>query len=343
MRGRVTHSAGAIKRGQTSGNWGRYARGMGEFQRVTGIAIRAALGAGEIAMQGFRSRDLKIDVKADMHDLVTHFDGACELYIREAILAAYPDSSIVGEESEAVAGSGRLSWFVDPIDGTANFARGIALWAISIGVALDGELIAGVIFDPANAQLFWADERGAFLRDTRVSEAAVDRPMRSWGYSVPAQATLALNFPLARDLAYRPELALAQFAEITQSFGQIRGLHSTCIALAWVAAGWVDATISFETSPWDVSAGAYIVRRAGGVFTGYRSGLAVPDGESHLAPHYFAAVPGADFALLHEVMRSQSLRPEAGSLSIAVPDPASEVSPVLSLKASTQMLGDRGE
>lgn len=285
---------------------------MGELQRVTETAIEAALGAGQIAMQGFRSRDIEIEVKSDMHDLVTRYDGACEVHIREAILAAYPDSSIVGEEDESIAGSGRLSWFVDPIDGTANFARGIALWAISIGVALDGELIAGVIFDPANAQLFWADERGAFLRDTRDSSAAVDRPMRSWGYSVPAQATIALNFPLARDLAYRPELALSQFAEITESFGQIRGLHSSCIALAWVAAGWIDATISFETSPWDVSAGAYIIRRAGGTFAGYRAGRAVPEHESHLAPHYYAAVPGAQFDMLHEVMRTQSMRPELG-------------------------------
>ncbi|MDI6022066.1 inositol monophosphatase family protein [Leucobacter sp. UT-8R-CII-1-4] len=316
---------------------------MSEFQRATEVAIRAALGAGEIALQGFRARDLKIDVKSDMHDLVTHYDGACESYIREAILAAYPDSSIIGEENEAVAGVGRLSWFVDPIDGTANFARGIALWAISIGVALDGELIAGVIFDPANAQLFWADERGAFLRDTRVPGAAVDRPMRSWGYTVPAQATLALNFPLARDLAYRPELALSQFAEITQNFGQIRGLHSTCIALAWVAAGWVDATISFETSPWDVSAGAYIIRRAGGVFTGYRGGQAVPAAESHLAPHYFAAVPGAEFAMLHEVMRTQSMRPETGSAPLALADPSQKVSPDLSSNASAQTAIDGGE
>ena len=296
--------------GQSHPKRARYARSMSEYQRVTEVAIAAALGAGEIAMRGFRSREIQIDVKTDMHDLVTHYDGACEAYIREAILAAYPDSSIVGEENEAITGTGRLSWFVDPIDGTANFARGIALWAVSIGVALDGELIAGVIFDPANAQLFWADQRGAFFRDTRNASAALDRPMHSWGYSNPAEATLALNFPLARDLAFKPELALAQFAEITQTFAQVRGVHSTCIALAWVAAGWIDATISFETSPWDVSAGAYIIRQAGGHYVGYRQGSAVAERESHLAPHYFASVPGADFALLHEVMRTQSMRPE---------------------------------
>ena len=283
---------------------------MSEFQGVTEVAIQAALEAGSIAMQGFRSRDLEIELKGDMHDLVTHYDRACERHIRESILASYPDSSIVGEEDGSLLGPGRLSWFVDPIDGTANFARGIALWAVSIGVALDDELIAGVIFDPANGQLFWADQRGAFLRETRVSGEAKDRPLRSWGTAVPAEATVALNFPLARDLAFAPELALAQFAEITRSFGQIRGVHSTCIALAWVAAGWIDATISCETNPWDVAAGAFIIRRAGGVFTGYRSGAPVDSALSHLAPHYYAAVPGAEFDMLHEVMRTQSLRPE---------------------------------
>ena len=133
--------------------------------------------------------------------------------------------------------------------------------------------------------------------------------MRSRGCSDEGRATVALNFPLARDLVHFEELALAQYAEITRTFGQVRGVHSTCIALAWVAAGWVDATISFETNSWDVAAGCFIVRRAGGCFHGYRDGLQVAEGSSHLAPHYYAAIRGGDFELLHEIMRAQSRRP----------------------------------
>ena len=135
--------------------------------------------------------------------------------------------------------------------------------------------------------------------------------MHSRGYRDEGRATVALNFPLARDLVHFEELALAQYAEITRTFGQGRGLHSTCIALAWVAAGWVDATVSFETNPWDVAAGCFIIRRAGGSFHGYRSGAEAPAAESHLAPHYYAAAAGAEYPMLHEVMRTQSLRPSA--------------------------------
>lgn len=280
--------------------------------QITAIAISAARDAGALALEGFRARDLEIEVKADMHDQVTHYDRACEERIRDVILAAYPDSNIVGEEQGSRTGGGALTWFIDPIDGTANFARGIAMWAVSVGVARHGEMIAGVVFDPANDQLFWADERGAFLVDGRSragrpSGNAIDGPLRSWGHTDPSQATVALNFPLARDLTHHPELALDQFARVTKSFAQVRGLGSTCIALCWVAAGWLDVTISFETSPWDVAAGAYIIRQAGGIYYGYQDGRAVPSDRDYLAPHYYAAVPGGDFELLHEIMRSQSI------------------------------------
>lgn len=275
--------------------------GAGE---VTAVAIRAAREAGALAREGFRSRDLVAELKTDMHDVVTAYDRASEQRIAQVILGAFPDSSLVGEEGGEHLGSGPLTWFVDPIDGTSNFARGIALWAVSIGVAHDGEMIAGVIYDPVSEQLFWADARGAF-----VTQGSVTERLRSWGATEPARATVALNFPLARDLVHLPELALEQFAQVTREFAQLRGLGSTCIALAWIAAGWIDATISFETHPWDVAAGSYIIRQAGGIFCGYRAGERISGSQAHLAPHYYAAVPGGEFELLHEIMRTQSLRP----------------------------------
>ncbi len=296
---------------------GRYARlvqkaqGIIATREITEVAIRAAREAGAIALEGFRSCDLTVDVKADMHDLVTQYDGECEARISRTILAAFPESSIVGEETGSRPGAGPLTWYVDPIDGTSNFARGIAMWAVSIGVARDGELLVGVVYDPANDQLFWADERGAFLNDGRRGDG--DVPMRSRGYTDPGRATVALNFPLARDLVHHPDLALEQFAAVTRSFAQVRGLGSTCIALCWIAAGWIDVTISFDTNPWDVAAGSFIIRRAGGLFRSYRGGELLPEERDYLGPHYYAAVPGGDFELLHEIMRTQSRRPSADS------------------------------
>jgi myo-inositol-1(or 4)-monophosphatase len=279
---------------------------VSETYAVTELAKRAARQAGELALEGFRARDLVITAKTDRHDLVTHYDRACEALIRCAILDEFADASIVGEEGASVEGSGSLTWYIDPIDGTSNFARGIAMWAVSIGVARDGELISGVIYDPVSEHLFWADDRGAFLTE---GAAGHDQVLRSWGRTQPEDATVALNFPLPRDLVHLPELALEQFAQVTKSFAQVRGLGSTCIALAWIAAGWIDATISFETNAWDVAAGSFIIRQAGGTYRSYRDGALVPEAGDFLGPHYFAAVPGAEFDLLHEILRTQSTRP----------------------------------
>lgn len=272
---------------------------------ITEFAIRVAREAGHIALAGFRSRDLAVAQKQNIHDVVTLLDDACEAHISREILAAFPDSSIVGEERGTVAGNGELTWYIDPIDGTSNFARGIAMWAVSIGVARGGEIIAGVVFDPAADHLFWADDRGAFL--VRGGHQTV--PLHSRGAQVPAQATVAMNFPLARDLVHLPELALEQFARVTREFAQVRMLGSTCITLCWIAAGWIDATVSFETSPWDVAAAGFIVRRAGGTFLGFRDGEPQPEATAYLQPHYFAAVPGANYDTLLEIMRTQSKRP----------------------------------
>lgn len=269
-------------------------RELSEFTR------RVAREAGAIAMGGFRNRDLAIDLKEDFHDMVTQYDRSCEDHIRAAIAETYPGSRIVGEETGEEPGDGPLTWHIDPIDGTSNFARGMALWAVSIGVALDGEIVVGVVHDPANDHLFWADDRGAFLGE---------EPMHSWGFTDPSAATVACSFPLPRDLVHEPEVSLAQFAEVTNQFAQVRALGSSCIALCWVAAGWLDATISFEAHSWDVAASAFIVRQAGGSYRTYLNGEELPAARDYDNPHYYAAVPGASFGILERIMRHQSKRP----------------------------------
>ncbi|WP_293696580.1 inositol monophosphatase family protein [uncultured Agrococcus sp.] len=273
---------------------------------LTEFVIRTARDAGAIALEGFRSSNLQIDTKRDFTDVVTRYDRACETHIRAAILATYPDSSIVGEEQGETVGDGPLAWFIDPIDGTANYARGIALWAVSIGVALDGEIVAGAVYDPVADQLFSADDRGAFLE-----ERGKKTPLRSQGATDAARATVATGFPARRDLVHHPDLALEQYARITREFAQVRGLGSTCIALCWIAAGWVDATISFETSPWDVAAAAFILRRAGGVYLAYRDGEPLPERGDFIGSHYYGAVTGSRFETLLDIMRTQSRRPVA--------------------------------
>ena len=272
---------------------------MTNVREITELAIEAARGAGEIAMEGFRQAGLRIDLKQDFHDQVTEFDRRCEEHIRGLIEERFPGSAIVGEEG-GVSGEGSLTWYIDPIDGTANFARGMALWCVCIGAAIDGEMVAGVVYDPANEQMFWADERGAFLGD---------EPLVSRGFAEPQRATVIANFPLPRDLVHFPDLALEQFAELSREYAHCRALGSSAISLCWVAAGWADATFTFGANSWDVAAAAFIVRRAGGIYVTYAGGELQPEERDFENPHYMALVPEARFELLHRIMSEQSTRP----------------------------------
>ncbi|MGO1661205.1 MAG: inositol monophosphatase family protein [Canibacter sp.] len=269
-------------------------------QEISQFTERIAREAGKIAMEGFRNRDMHIDLKVDFHDMVTKYDRACEEHIRGEILQHYPDSKIIGEEDGETDGGGNIEWHIDPIDGTANFARGMALWAVSIGVAIDGEVVVGVVYDPANDHMFLADDRGAFLNG---------EPMRSWGFTDAAQATVILNFPLPRDFVTFPELALEQFTEVTHEFAQLRALGSSAISLCWIAAGWADATLSFEAHSWDVAAAAFIIRQAGGQYLTYVDGQLQPESRDYENPHYLAMAPGAQFTSLRTLMQTQSVRP----------------------------------
>lgn len=263
------------------------------------IAQEAARGAGALALEGFRSKGMGIDEKANFHDLVTVYDVRAEQFIRGVIEKELPDSRIVGEEGGA-SGAGDVTWYIDPIDGTSNFARGIALWAVCIGAAVDGEVVAGVVYDPVADNMFVADERGAFLN----GEA-----LRSEGATTPERATVLASFPLPRDLVHLRAEALEAYAELEDTYSHVRDLGSSAITLTHVAAGWADAVFSFEASPWDVAAPAFILKRAGGIYRTYGEGAELAKESDHLHRHYYGTVAGADFPLIESLMRRQSTRP----------------------------------
>lgn len=269
--------------------------------RLARIAESAARGAGAIALEGFRSRDLVIDEKVDFHDPVTLFDRRSEEHIRDVVEREVPDSRIVGEEGGAT-GDGAVTWYIDPIDGTANFASGIALWTVSIAAAVDGEVVAGVVYDPVADRMFLADERGAFLDG---------EPLHAAGATTAERATIIPGFVSPRDLrTFRAE-ALDAFGQLLETFAHVRTFGSSAISLCHVAAGWADATFSFDSSPWDVAAAAFILRQSGGVYRTYAAGEQRSAASDHLAAHYFGAVRDADFPLIDRIMREHSARRDA--------------------------------
>lgn len=258
-----------------------------ESRTLRMVAEDAALGVDSALRTAFRS-PISVSFKRDRHDVVTEHDRASEAAIRAVITARVPDSTIIGEEG-GTQGAGRVRWYVDPIDGTSNFARGIAYWCVSIAAEVDGAVVAGVVFDPMAKTLFAADLFGATLNGEPIvarADPAQDR------------ATLVSSYPSATDLARFGDRGLELQRQFVQDFQYARSLGSGALNLAHVAAGWADATMGFDTNSWDVAAGAFILEQAGGSFHSFTAGRS--HAPKHLGTDYYAVGIGANYPLLRE-------------------------------------------
>jgi len=250
----------------------------GQSRALRLAAIAAAESVAPQLMHAFRS-DMDIEFKKDRRDIVTAHDKAAEVAICAHLLAAVPDSSFVGEEG-GVQGTGRIQWFIDPIDGTANFARGLPSWCISIGAVCDDQIVAGAIVDPMGGNVFSADLAGAYR---------CEASLRSNGTSDEGLATILCSYPSARDLVQDGrDVALDRFAGLVETYSAVRRIGSAALGLAHVAAGWADGAANFSINAWDVTAGILILRQAGGRFLP----LAIetmPEGTpDHMYPAYVA-------------------------------------------------------
>lgn len=266
--------------------------------QLRGVAENAARLAGDHLRGAFRGA-MTVAYKRDRHDLVTEHDRAAEDLVVAHLLSECPDWRIVGEEAGVRGGDSAVRWYVDPIDGTSNFAQGLAFFCVALGVEIDGELVAGVVYDPMADRMFSADGAAAYL-DGDVLVTPVTQP--------DSAATLITGYPTAADLAADGPDALTDFGILVESFSSVRRTGSGALTLAHVAAGWVDAAFGGSVNPWDVAGAALILRRAGGSYrplwlNGARNGR--PD---HLAPGFVAAGPGADYPALDAFVERMTRR-----------------------------------
>ena len=229
------------------------------------IAADAARQVGPYLIEAF-SRPRTVELKADFHDVVTVHDKESQRRIADFLFAETPESFIVGEESSRMLtcdgrpgtpGEGDVVWYVDPIDGTSNFASGFDHWCVSIAAARGGALTAGVVYQPTTNTLYLADDAGALRngQPMRVLDAPVEDGM------------IATEFPSAR--VPDPEEAVRGFTRVVAAARSVRRTGSTALALAEVAAGHFLAAFNVGTHPWDVAAGALLVERAGGRYLGF--------------------------------------------------------------------------
>ncbi|WP_454687641.1 inositol monophosphatase family protein [Agrobacterium leguminum] len=264
--------------------------------RLMKIAETAARAVRDPLLAAFRS-DMAVDYKVDLHDIVTIHDKRAEAAIRAVILEREPNSAIMGEEGGQI-GSGEVQWYVDPIDGTANFARGLAFWCVSIAAVIDGEAVAGAVYDPVADQMFSADLKTSYLDGERLHSRSVADETR---------ATLITGYPVSRDFRLDGrEAALANFGTLAETFSTLRRPGSAALSIAHVAAGWTDAAAGFGVNAWDVAAAILILKNAGGTYEPLTLGKVAEGSADFLCPGYIATGEGASYPTLQRVARSIS-------------------------------------
>jgi len=219
-------------------------------------AERAARAAGQAIMAHYLGQH-EIKVKG-LRDIATEADLAAEAAALKVIRAECPQGLIVSEESngEFLDHSGQVTWFVDPLDGTTNYARGLPSFCVSVAAVLDGQPIAGVVYDPLDDQLFKAERgQGAYLDGVRLHVSE---------HTALNGSVILVDWP--RDQALRQQAA--QFlTRVAPQVDTVRSFGAAAKAFCYVAAGWADAYYQFTLSPWDVAAGILMVEEAGGKVT----------------------------------------------------------------------------
>lgn len=224
------------------------------MQPMLNIAIRAAHAAGDyISRQVNNVPNLEIESKSK-NDFVTQVDRQAEARIIDILLKAYPDHSILAEES-GQQGESDYQWIIDPLDGTTNFLHGFPHYAVSIALSHKGRLEQAVIYDPMKQELFAASKGdGATLNNRRIR---VTKPVSIEG------ALLGTGFPF-KSREHFPAFQ-AMFADFFNQAADIRRAGSAALDLAYVAAGRLDAFWEIGLQPWDMAAGVLIIREAGGL------------------------------------------------------------------------------
>jgi myo-inositol-1(or 4)-monophosphatase len=244
-------------------------------------SIDIAREAGALLLQ-YAGRPIGFELKGEF-DLVTEADRASEKLIVERLRAHFPGHSIVAEEGGGHEAASEYRWYVDPVDGTTNFAHGFPAFNVTLALEHAGELIAGVIFDPTRQELFAAERGGgAYLNN---------RPMHVSKVGHLEDSLVATGFPSQKRHQNVNVHFYYQLGMITHG---VRRAGSAALDLAYVACGRLEAFWEFGLKPWDMAAGILIVTEAGGTCSDMQGNPATLRG-----PHLLT-----DNGAIHEQMLS---------------------------------------
>lgn len=219
-----------------------------------GAAVEIARQAGSLLLPFFERR-VKVEYKGEV-DLVTEADRASEAFILERLRAYFPDHAVVAEETGGHEADSPYCWYVDPLDGTTNFAHSYPVFCVSIGLARKEQMIVGVVYDPTRDELFAAEKgRGASLNGEPIHVSAIKRL---------EEALVVTGFP-SKKRHKNPNIHF--YHEMNMRSHGARRPGSAAIDLAYVSSGRMDCFWEFHLQPWDLAAGRLLVEEAGGRMT----------------------------------------------------------------------------
>ena len=212
--------------------------------------------AGAILRAGFH-QNFAVHHKGPK-DLVTEMDHKSEALLLGQLTAAFPDHAIFSEESGHLNGIHESQWYIDPLDGTVNYAHGIPIFSVSIAYARAGQLKLGVVYDPMHDETYAAEAgRGATLNGEKIQPKQVDRMI---------DALLVTGFPYTTGSPDKPD-NLDLFSRFARQAQGLRRLGSAALDCCWVAEGRLDGYWELGLQAYDIAAGMLIVREAGGIVT----------------------------------------------------------------------------
>jgi myo-inositol-1(or 4)-monophosphatase len=214
-------------------------------------AVEIARESGAL-LANFFERRVPFQLKGDF-DLVTEADRASEKLVVERLRSHFPSHGIVAEEGGGHESASEFRWYVDPLDGTTNFAHGFPMFNVTLGLERAGELIAGVVYDPIRGEMFTAERgSGAWLNNRRLHVSKAARL---------ADSLASTGFPSRKRHA---NVNIHFYHQMAMASHGVRRTGSAAIDLAYVASGRLDAFWEFGLNPWDMAAGILLVSEAGG-------------------------------------------------------------------------------
>jgi myo-inositol-1(or 4)-monophosphatase len=234
--------------------------------------IYIAREAGEVLRNGF-GKNFEVEYKTNVANLVTEYDKKSEKVIIDFIKKEFPSHSVLAEESGSHKSSDEYLWVIDPLDGTTNFAHGLPIFSVSIGVQKKGEMVYGVVYDVMRDAMYSAEKgSGAFCNGRKISVSTNDDLHKS---------VLVTGFPY--NVHENPDFAYERFTAFLRVARAVRRLGSAAIDMAYVAQGVFDGFWEVSLNAWDMAAGIVLVEEAGGKITDFEGNPTTIFGKQILA------------------------------------------------------------